>query len=57
MQLNVTMDDWEDVKRTKMLVSKIKRSATYGTETLPFEENVIAVFEDLVKHVRPLTRT
>ena len=48
--LHMTMNESEDVKKNKMLVSKnFKTSATYGTEALPFEEDVIAVFE------RPLT--
>ena len=52
----MTLDDWEEVKRTNILISKnFKTLATYGTEALPFDENVIAVFDDLVKHVRSLT--
>ena len=50
--LKMTMDDWEVVRKTKVLITKnFKTSATYGAEALPLEEDVISVFDDLVNHV------
>ena len=55
--LKMTMDDWEVVRKIKVLITKnFKTSATYGTEALPLEKDVISVFDDLVNHVRPLTK-